>query len=303
MKGLVIINGYPAGEKFLRQGERIAAELTRLGAPTTVVKNGDVYALLERKGKASCPAIRGYDFAVYLDKDKYLGRAIEQAVPLFNCAKAVEICDDKCATYQALEGSGVERIRTIPAPLCYTQGASPSESFLRAVADTLGFPLVAKKSYGSFGKGVQLVHGYDELLALEREWLYEPHSYQEYIAASAGRDIRVIVIGGKAVAAMERVAKAGEFRSNIELGGEGNAVDLPEGYRRTAERAAQWLGLDYCGVDLLESGENGVVCEINSNAFFEGIEGVTGVNIPKRYAEHIVSVLAQRNCAKTSSKS
>ena len=56
-----------------------------------------------------------------------------------------------------------------------------------------------------------------------------------------------------------------------------------------AELAASVLGLDYCGVDLLygESGEP-IVCEVNSNAFFEGLEGATGVNVAKLYAEHIV---------------
>ncbi len=293
MKGLVIINGYPAGEKFLRQGERIAVELTRLGAPTKVVKNGEIYALLGERGEASVSAIDGHDFAVYLDKDKYLGRALEGRLPLFNSARAVELCDDKLSTYFALQGAGVALASCIPAPLCYTQGAEHSEDFLRAVADALGFPLVAKQSYGSFGKGVRLARSYDELVAVEREWLHTPHFYQEYIEESAGRDIRVVVVGGKAVAAMERVAKAGEFRSNIELGGEGKPVDLPERYVKTAEKVARYLGLDYCGVDLLERGDGGVVCEVNSNAFFEGIEGVTGVNIPRLYAEHILRSLSK----------
>ncbi len=291
MKGLVIINGYPVGEKFLRQGERIARALCALGAQAELVKNGELYALLEENGGLCCPKIEGCDFAVYLDKDKYLGRALEQKLRLFNRAKAVELCDDKLTTYQALQGVGIGMIKSIPAPLCYTKGAKPSESFLRSVAQTLGFPLVAKKSYGSFGEGVQLVHGYAELLALEEEWLHIPHFYQAYIAESAGRDIRVVVIGGKAVAAMERVAQEGEFRSNIELGGEGRKISLAEEYVNAAELAAKTLGLDYCGVDLMEGKRGPLLCEVNSNAFFEGIERVTGMDIPHLYAKHILETL------------
>ena len=51
MKGLVIINGYPNGEKFLRQGERIAEELRLLGVQTDVVKNGEVCAILNADGR------------------------------------------------------------------------------------------------------------------------------------------------------------------------------------------------------------------------------------------------------------
>ena len=86
---------------------------------------------------------------------------------------------------------------------------------------------------------------------------------------------------------MERRAKEGEFRSNIELGGKGFPVRLTDGFREAAERAAKTLGLDYCGVDLLDSDGRPVLCEVNSNAFFEGIEQVTGVNVAAAYARHI----------------
>ena len=149
------------------------------------------------------------------------------------------------------------------------------------------FPLVVKKSYGSFGMGVQLVHGMPELQKIAQEFLYQPHFYQRYIAQSGGRDIRVIVIGGKAIGAMERVARKGEFRSNIELGGEGRNIVLSAPYRETAERAAKALGLDYCGVDLLETENGPILCEVNSNAFFEGFENVTGIDVAAAYAKYI----------------
>ncbi len=286
MKGIVLINGYPSAEKFIRQGERIASALTALGLPTEVKKNGDVYARIDGEGASS--SLSGVDFVVYLDKDKYLGRALEDSgLRLFNCAEGVELCDDKLRTYQALKGAGIKLIKSIPAPLCYTEGAMPNEKFLQKVGEELGFPLVAKKSYGSFGNGVQLVHGYAELLALEEKWLHVPHFYQRYISEASGRDIRVIVVGGKALAAMERVAQKGEFRSNIELGGSGSGIPLSKACGQVAERAAKALGLDYCGVDLLEGKEGVWLCEVNSNAFFEGFEGATGVDVAKAYALHI----------------
>lgn len=289
MKALVIINGYPNGEKFLRQGARIAEELRALGVPTDVMKNGEVCALLNKNGEAQSNLAKEYAFAVYLDKDKYLGKLLEASgLRLFNNPTAVEICDDKMLTYIALREAGLSFVKTISAPLCYTPNATPSESFLNYVAKELNFPLVAKKSYGSFGAGVQLIHDEEELKRVELNWLYTPHFYQAYIEESAGRDVRVIVIGGKAIGGMERVAQKGEFRSNVELGGQGKKILLKEEYAKAAEKAAQTLGLDYCGVDLLEGEKGPIVCEVNSNAFFEGFESVTGINVAKAYASYLL---------------
>ena len=292
MKGLIVINGYPSGEKFYRQGERIQHGLQTLGVEVDVYKNGDVFALLQSDGKAVVSLSKQYDFAVYLDKDKYLGYLLEKAgLRLFNSARAVEVCDDKMTTYLALNGSGLTLAKTIPAPLCYTKNVSQNVDFLTKIAENLGFPLVAKKSYGSFGVGVELVHGMPELQNIEEEWLYIPHFYQRYIAESSGRDIRVIVVGGKALGGMERVAQKGEFRSNIELGGIGRKVELTEAEKAAAERAAKTLGLDYCGVDILQTVQGPLICEVNSNAFFEGFEKATGIPVAETYAKYIEKTL------------
>lgn len=291
MKGLIIINAYPNGEKFYRQAERIRTELCAHGCETDVVKNGEIFAVVNENAKSRVDLPEKYAFAVYLDKDKYLGRALEkQGLRLFNSAAAVEVCDDKTLTYFALENAGVKVAKTVPAPLCYTSNATADPVFLQKVADELSFPIVVKKSYGSFGAGVCLAKDMQELKKFADEFLYEPHCYQQFIAESSGCDTRVIVIGGKVVAAMERVAQGGEFRSNIELGGKGRKVCLDTEYVQTAERAAGALGLDYCGVDLLRSNDGAVVCEVNSNAFFEGLQKATGVNVAQKYAEYILSV-------------
>ena len=260
---------------------------------TQVKTNAEIARLITADGGVTVDACA--DFAVYLDKDKYLGRMLEKTgMRLFNCAKAVELCDDKLLTYLTLEGGGLRLAKTIPSPLCYTKDATPNENFLERVAEILGFPLVVKKSFGSFGAGVQLVHGMPELKKIAQQWLYEPHFYQQYVSDAHGRDIRIIVVGGKAIGCMQRVAQKGEFRSNIELGGVGQKIHPPTMYIETAERAAGILGLDYCGVDLLETADGPVLCEVNSNAFFEGFEVVTGIDVAKAYAKRIVAQMREK---------
>ena len=280
------MNGYPAAEKFYRQSQRIAQEFRVRGVDVDVRLNGEIVAVLQRDGAVQ--GVDGYDFAVYLDKDKYLGKLLElKGIRLFNCAEAVDLCDDKMITYLHLAKSGVPMVQSIPAPLCYTKNAQVNMQFLGDVEAALGFPVIAKKSYGSFGEGVRLITGREQLEAVEKEWLYVPHFYQKFIKESSGRDVRVIVIGGKVFAAMERVAQEGEFRSNVELGAIGRRIALTDLQAEIAERAAVALGLDYCGVDLLE-GTTPLVCEVNSNAFFEGVESVTGKNVAAAYVEHIL---------------
>ena len=293
MKGFILINAYPNGEKFYRQSARIADELRQLGVQMDVLKNGEVGAWIDEDGQALNDLKDKYDFAIYLDKDKYIGKLLEKSgLRLFNSATAVELCDDKMLTYIALSGEGVRVAETIPAPLCYTPNAIADENFLKKVAKKLGFPLVVKKSYGSFGTGVQLVHGMPELQEAAQNCLYAPHVFQKYIAHTFGKDVRVMVIGGKVVAAMERCAKEGEFRSNIELGGVGRNITLTQEYIDIAEKVANILHLDYCGVDLLHTVDGPLVCEVNSNAFFDGLEQTTGVNIAKAYAEYIFKTIS-----------
>ena len=285
MKGIVLLNAYTKSAGANRQASRIAEELNALGVQTEMRLNGafDADIFSSRVRLAQKP-----DFVVYLDKDKYLSRLWEkEGVRLFNSAEGVEVCDDKMLTYIALANGGVEIPDTLPAPLCYYPDARVREEYCRVVEERLGYPLVVKKSFGSWGMDVNLIQNFAELTKIAEEYKLFPHLYQKYIAAKRGDDTRVLVIGGKAVAAMRR-RNDGDFRSNIELGGRGYPAEITKSYREISERAARLLSLDYCGIDLLE-GEDGrpIVCEVNSNAFFNEAEKVTGVNIAGAYAAHI----------------
>tara|TARA_B100001105_G_scaffold251688_1_gene241854 strand:+ start:94 stop:546 length:453 start_codon:yes stop_codon:yes gene_type:complete len=110
---------------------------------------------------------------------------------------------------------------------------------------------------------------------------------QEYIEESHGQDIRAFVVGGEVVASMRRKAHGNEFRSNFHLGGSVNEVELTQRQREIAEQAAETLGLDLAGVDMLESARGPLVLEVNSSPGLEGIEGATGVNVAGKVAEHL----------------
>lgn len=284
MRGLIITNGYSRLPSAQNQAARLKAEFGALGVECDVIAN-DFFGAHIRDGKIATE-LTDYAFCVYLDKDKYLSAALERAgLRLFNSHSAIRVCDDKMTTHLALADGGVDMPETFAGLLCY-DGSAPLKS-LDKIERALGYPMIVKKCYGSLGNGVYKVDGREQLDALAEKLKTTPHLFQKFIAESAGKDIRAIVIGGEIKAAMLRQSKD-DFRSNIELGGTGTPVKADENMRAICRRAADILKLDYCGVDLL-SGRNGyLVCEVNSNAFFGGIEAVTGVNVARLYAEYIL---------------
>lgn len=94
---------------------------------------------------------------------------------------------------------------------------------------------------------------------------------QEFIKEASDADIRCFVIGNKVVAAMKRQGAEGEFRSNLHRGGSAKLVRLNKDERATAANAPKVMGLNVCGVDILQSKNGPVVMEINSSPGLECI--------------------------------
>ena len=289
-KGIILVNSYYDLPAYLNQAYRLREELSRIGITADIVTS-DKPGLFIADGKITLPGGLP-DFCIYYDKDKYLSEMLEKAgVRLFNPHAAISVCDDKTTTLVALAGHGIPMPDTVSGLLCFTPEKQVSKKMLDNIEKTLGYPLIAKESFGSLGKGVYKIDDRGKLERIAEKLKTKPHLYQKYIASSYGRDMRVVVVGGRTVAAMTRRSN-GDFRSNIELGGKGEKLDADENLKALSEKVARLLNLDYCGIDWL-FGENDepVLCEVNSNAFFGGIESVTGVNVAKAYAEHVAKTV------------
>jgi ribosomal protein S6--L-glutamate ligase len=144
-----------------------------------------------------------------------------------------------------------------------------------------GAPLVVKLLEGTQGKGVVLAEtqkAAESLIDAFRE-LNANFLVQEFIKEAGGADIRAFVIGDRVVAAMQRQAKEGEFRSNLHRGGTAKIVRLTPEERSTAVRAARKMGLNVSGVDILRSNHGPVVMEVNSSPGLRGIEEATGKDV------------------------
>lgn len=286
-KGLILTNAYTKLVASFNQAIRLKEELERLDVAIDVLRNDGFFATVNAQGNVET-TLADYDFCVYLDKDKYISQMLEKrGVRLFNRHQAIVDCDDKMVTFIRLADNGIAMPATLSGLLCFTPEEKVRKETLDKIERTLGYPLIAKECFGSLGKNVYKIDDRSELEAIAETLKCKPHLFQKFIAESAGKDIRVIVVGGKFTAAMLRKSET-DFRSNIELGGIGSPIEIPEKLQRTCEKIATILNLDYCGIDILLEKNDYLVCEVNSNAFFGGIEKVTGVNVARSYAEHII---------------
>jgi len=159
-----------------------------------------------------------------------------------------------------------------------------------------GTPVVIKLLEGTQGIGVVLAETNKAATSVIEAFygLKANILVQEFIKESKGEDIRAFVVNGKVVGAMKRKGVEGDFRSNLHRGGSAAKVRLPRSYKQAAIEAAKAMGLNVCGVDMLESERGPLILEVNSSPGLEGIEAATGLNIAGQVIEYIEEGLTKK---------
>ena len=201
-------------------------------------------------------------------------------VPAVNSQQAIARSRDKLRALQSLSAHDINIPRTAMA--------RDAEAIRAAVTAVGGVPVIIKLLQGTQGVGVMIADSAQAVEStLDTLWgLGQNIILQEFVAESRGRDLRAIVVGGELVGAMRRIARAGEFRSNLHRGGAGQAVELDGEAARIAVAAARELGLDVAGVDMLEARGGPLVIEVNSSPGLRGIESATSVDVAERIIQH-----------------
>lgn len=159
-----------------------------------------------------------------------------------------------------------------------------------------GPPLVIKFLEGTQGIGVVLVETTKAARSVLEAFLGLKVNIlvQEYIKEAGGADIRCFVVGDKVVAAMKRQAKSPEeFRSNLHRGGIATSVDITDEEREMAIRAANIMGLNIAGVDIVRSDRGPLIMEVNASPGLEGIEKTTGIDVADAIIAFIENNLSQ----------
>lgn len=204
-----------------------------------------------------------------------------------NSSIAISRSRDKLRSLQLLSRKG------IPLPTTgFANSPLDTEDLISMVG---GVPLIIKLLEGTQGKGIVLAETKTAARSVITAFKQMDANFlvQEFIKEAGGADIRCLVLGGKVIAAIQRKAKEGEFRSNLHLGGEAELVKLTKEERRIAIDATKVMGLEMAGVDIIRSERGPLVLEVNSSPGIEGAEKTTSVDVAEKMIIHIEKAIGK----------
>jgi [lysine-biosynthesis-protein LysW]--L-2-aminoadipate ligase len=260
--------------------------------------------LLEELERRGVNIIRLDDRELFMDLDKpwsncdvVLERAINHlralyvlrilngwGVPTVNTYEVANTCGDKLLTSTALVNAGVPSPRTIMA---FTP-----ESALEAI-DQLGYPVVMKPAVGSWGRLLAKINDRDaaEAILEHKVTLGSFHHgafyIQEYVN-KPGRDIRAFVVGDETICAIYRDSP--HWITNTARGGKASNCPVTPELDELCVQAARAVGGGVVAIDLFESERGLLVNEVNYTMEFRNSIDTTGVNIPARIVDYVMTV-------------
>jgi len=188
---------------------------------------------------------------------------------------------DKYATMNTLAKAG------LPIPKTFvTENALQAYRFAKHFTN-----IVCKPMIGSMGYGVMrfsnLDLAYNAFRLLER--INQPIYLQEYLQKPR-RDLRAFVIGDQVLAAIHRISPPGHWKTNLAQGGKAKAAKLTHAIKELAIKATQIIGLEYAGVDIVETSKGPIILEVNSSPSWQGLQRTTGVKV----ADHLIKYVTEK---------
>jgi tetrahydromethanopterin:alpha-L-glutamate ligase len=238
----------------------------------------DAFILARGLGRAGDPDVQ---FEIYRALDAGGALVVNRLEPLL-------AAQDKFRSSWLLARAGVSTPRAAVA-----QTPADASRLLAALGES-----VAKPVAGSLGDGVERVApDHAGRARLEARVGRDGAVYLQAYVAHPGKDLRVFVVGGRARAVIARHAPEGEWRTNVSGGGTAEAVPLVPGLASVAEAAADALGLDYAGVDVVVGPSGPTVIEVNGNPSWQGILEATGLDMAEAIAEHLLGRALRRRGA------
>jgi ribosomal protein S6--L-glutamate ligase len=213
-------------------------------------------------------------------------------VPVLNGPYGLAASRNKMRSLQLLAAAGVRVPRTVMA-----SDPSGLKEMVRLVG---GVPVLVKLLSANEKSGVMLCESLESLeAALEAILgLGQNIVVQQYVRGARGRDLRIIVVGGEAAAAMRRTAAAGRFSRTLRRGAQFEAADLPPAFARAAVEAARVLRLEVCAVDMLDVKGKPLVFEVNGSPSIREAETACGVDLAGMIVDRAVAVARARTDAR-----
>lgn len=288
MKIAILSNG--PGNYSTKRLKEIAKER---GHEVKIIKYKECFASIEKSSPTVTyrgEEITGYDaviprIASYMTKyGTAIVRQLEmQGMYTVSSSIAITRSRDKLRTMQLLGKAGVDIPKTV-----FSRNSTDIDGLIETLGGT---PVIIKLARGTHGNGVVLAETKKAAKSVLQAFYLQNEDgtnilVQEFVAESAGTDIRAFVVGGRVVASMKRQSLDDDFRSNLHKGGEGTVIKLTDEERKMAIKAAKAMGLNIAGVDLMRSARGPLVLEVNASPGF-GIEKVTGRDVATPVIEYV----------------
>ncbi len=193
--------------------------------------------------------------------------------------EALQLARDKYACLEKLQAYG------LPTPK--THLVTDIDNIDQLFQTDFRFPIILKMAESTHGHGVLLVQTLSGLKRMLKTFKqFQPLVIQEFIREAAGSDVRAFVVNGKIVASMKRIARKGDFRSNLHRGGKAKAIELTTKDQDLILQAASCIDIGVAGIDLLQSARGLLFIEVNASPGLEGIEKHTGVNVAQSIVKY-----------------
>ena len=272
---------------------RLAEAASEQGHRTTLIHPYRVWPVLE-KGRPTLEGHSGMDtLDVVLPRQ---GATIGDSclalirhfglmgIHLVNDLDSIRLTKNKFLTLQTLTAAMIHVPETV--------FINSPEGFQIALERLGGYPVVTKQASGRQGEGIVLVETNDDAESVTRDHLDRRKGLlvQRFISTAGRQDIRVLVVGGIVIGAMELRPRKGDFRANFHLSKESCFKDLSPEQEKIALNAASAVGLEIAGVDLIVDKKDRVsVIEVNYSPGFNGLEAATGLDIAGGIVKYVVS--------------
>lgn len=247
-------------------------------------------------------------FNIFYDEKKLQLNKFKAFIPIINTHKNLDADTLFIYTLQKMDCRVINKLESIlkaknkgRSSLILASAGLPvipsvitfSETGLKPLFDSIkDDEFICKLNYGSMGRGVSYIKSKISLIStlelLKAEDIQPSRVvFQKFIKESGGKDIRVIVVGKKIVAAMQRTSPSKDFRANLFSGGTGKKINISDKIREVSIKAVSALKLDYGGVDIIMSKSGPLIAEVNPNPGLE-IENITNKNIAKEIIKYVI---------------
>jgi len=242
------------------------------------VSTGETDVLEDLKAIIVRPIGRGSLEEIIFRMD-LLHRLERLGIYVLNPPAAIERSVDKYYALTLLEEAGLPVPRTI---------ATESANRALEAFQELGGDVVVKPIFGSRGIGSTRISDPEvaERIFRALDFHHQVLYLQEFVP-HGNYDVRIFVLGDRVLASMRRVADS--WKTNVSLGAKPVYYQPPKKIEKLGLKAAETIGCEVAGVDILETEKSPLIIELNSQPGWKGLQSVAEVDIADEIVNYVIN--------------